>query len=107
MFFVLVINKLHYISVKFFLRTDQRFDPSLEGKRQKRIFPCHVFIKFPDFLRLSSKEIIMLQKLLDLDQTITVYQIDLVVFFLRLCSKIPDVFLQYPEKSISGIQIIV
>ena len=30
------------ISVKFFLRTDQGFDSSLEGKRQKRIFPCHI-----------------------------------------------------------------
>ena len=49
----------------------------------------------------------MLQKLLDLDQKITVYQIDLIVFFLRLYPKIPNVFLQYPEKSISGIQIIV
>ena len=47
------------------------------------------------------------QKLLDLDQKITVYQIDLIMFFLRLCPKIPNVFLQYPEKSISGIQIIV
>ena len=107
MFFVIVINKLHYISVKFFLRTDQGFDPSLEGKCQKRICPCHIFIKFPDLLRLGSKEIVMFQKFLDLDQKVAVYQIDLVVFFLCLCPKIPDVFFQYPKNRISGIQIIV
>ena len=107
MLFIVIIDKFYYISIKFLFRTDQRFDPSLEGKCQKRVFPCHIFIKFPDLLRLGSEEIIMLQKLLDLDQKITVYQIDLIVFFLRLCPKIPNVFLQYPEKSISGIQIIV
>ena len=41
----------------------------------------HIFVKFPDLLGLGRKEIIMLQKLLDLDQKITVYQIDLVVFY--------------------------
>ena len=79
----------------------------MHGLGNDFIFPCHIFIKFPDLLRLGSEEIIMLQKLLDLDQKITVYQIDLIMFFLRLCPKIPNVFLQYPEKSISGIQIIV
>ena len=107
MFFIIIIDKLHHISIKFFFCADQRFNSPLEGKCQKRIFPGHIFIEFPDFLGLGSKEIIMFQKFLDLDQKIAVYQIDFVMFFLCLCPKIPDIFFQYPKKSISGIQIIV
>ena len=107
MLFIVIIDKFYYISIKFLFRTDQRFDPSLEGKCQKRVFPCHIFIKFPDLLGLGSKEIVMFQKFLDLDQEITVYQIDLVAFFFCFCPQIPDIFFQYPKKGISGIQVII
>ena len=70
MLFVIIINIFYNISVKFFLRTDQRLDPSLKSKGKKRILLYHVFIKFPDLLRLGSKEIIMLQQFPDLDQEI-------------------------------------
>ena len=62
MFFIIIIDKLHHISIKFFFCADQRFNSPLEGKCQKRIFPGHIFIEFPDFLGLGSKEFCIILK---------------------------------------------
>ena len=101
MFHMIIINIFYNISVEFLLRTDQRLDPALERKRQKRILPRHILIKFSDLLRLRSKEIIMLQKLRDLQQKITMRQIDLIPALPRIPAEIPRIIMKDPQKRIS------
>ena len=60
------------------LRADQGFDAPFEVKGQKRIFLCHMDIKFPDLLGLGSKEIIVLEQLPDLEQKVRMHQVDLI-----------------------------
>ena len=69
MLFVIIINIFYNIPVKFFLRTDQRLDPSLKSKGKKRILLYHVFIKFPNLCDWAVGNH-MLQQFPDLDQEI-------------------------------------
>ena len=75
---IVVIDVLHHITVELRLRTDQRLDPPFECKGQIRIFPRHIFIEFPDLLRLRRQEIIVLEQLPDLEQKVRMHQVDLI-----------------------------
>ena len=90
MFCITVINIFDDISVKFRLRADQRLDSSLKVKCQKRIFLCHMDIKFPDLLGLGRQEIIVFP---DLNQEICMYQVYLIVCLFCLRFQIPAVIL--------------
>lgn len=49
----------------------------------------------------------MLQHFLDMNQKITVNQINLIMINFGIFSQIPDVIIQYPENGTSGIEIII
>ena len=86
---IVVIDVLHHITVELRLRTDQRLDPPFECKGQIRIFPRHIFIEFPDLLRLRRQEIIVLKQFHNLRQKFTVPDIH---FIPGLRCGLPQVF---------------
>mgnify|MGYP005900303833 FL=1 len=90
---VLTGDNAGYPSPYDFALGGQGLDPAFKCKGKKRIFMGHIFVKFPDLLGLGRKEIIMLQKFRDLDQKITVHQIDLVMVLLRFLTQILCIFL--------------
>ena len=86
---IVVIDVLHHITVELRLRTDQRLDPPFECKGQIRIFPRHIFIEFPDLLRLRRQEIIVLKQFHNLRQKFTVPDVH---FIPGPCCGLPQVF---------------
>ena len=102
-FLIIIVNIFYDIAVEFFLRPDQGFDPSPKREGKERILPGHIFIKLPDLLGLGRQEIIMSQKLPDLQEKITVDHIDLIAVLLGFFPKIVHIILQNPKDRISRI----
>ena len=97
MFHIIIINIFYNISVKLLFCADQGLDSSLECKGKKRIFMCHVFIKFSDLLGLCCQEIVMLQQFSDLQKEITVHQINFIVAGFGIFAEVAGIFSQNPK----------
>ena len=98
---IIVIDILQNIAVEFFLSPDQGFDPALKSKCEKRIFLCHIFVKFLYPLRLRGKEVIMFEQFNDLDQEITMGKVDRVIRIDSRSFQITRILVQYFKHSIT------
>ena len=100
---VVVIDELDDIAVDLFLQAYQGFDPSLKSEGQKRIPLRQILVKLSDPLGLRRKEVVMLQKLDHLQQTVTVRKIDPVIVLNGTGLQIPGIAVQDLNYRIAAV----